>query len=52
MDEYGQAARIRVVADKSKVVSGKKYTLTYSLMAKGADKNTAPTRINVKAKIS
>ena len=52
VDEYGQAARIRVVADKSKVVSGKKYTLTYSLMAKGADKNTAPTRINVKAKIS
>lgn len=52
VDEYGQAARIRVVADKSKIVSGKKYTLTYSLRAKGADKNIAPTKVNIKVKIS
>ena len=51
MDEYGQAARIRVVADKSKVVSGKKYTLTYSLRAKGADRNAAPGKVNVKVSI-
>ena len=51
VDEYGQAARIRVVADKSKVVSGKKYTLTYSLRAKGADKSIAPTKVTIKAKM-
>jgi len=52
VDEYGQAARIRVVADKSKIVSGQKYNLSYSLRAKGADKSTAPTKVLVKVKIS
>ena len=50
LDEYGQAARIRIDIDKSKVISGKKYNLVFSLKALGADADTAPTKITVRYK--
>ncbi len=50
VDESGQAARIRVVIDKSKVTPGKKYKLVYSLKALGADSDTKPVKITVKYK--
>ena len=50
IDRWGQTARIRIVIDKSKVISGKKYTLAYTLKARGADAETAPTKIVVKYK--
>ena len=50
IDRWGQTARIRIVIDKSKVISGKKYTLAYSLKARGADAETVPTKIVVKYK--
>ncbi|MCR4590633.1 MAG: hypothetical protein K5668_07425 [Lachnospiraceae bacterium] len=50
LDEYGQAVRLRIVIDKNKVTSGKKYNLIYSLKALGADADTAPTKITVKFK--
>ena len=50
IDRWGQAARIRIEIDKNKVIPGKKYSLVYSLKARGADPGTAPTKIVVKYK--
>ena len=50
IDRWGQAARIRIEIDKNKVRSGKRYSLVYSIKARGADADTAPTKIVVKYK--
>ncbi len=50
VDEYAQAARVRIVVDKTKVTSGKNYNLIYSLKASGADADTMPTKITIKYK--
>lgn len=50
VDDFGRAARIRIVVDKNKITAGKTYSLIYSLKAKGAAADAAPSKVTVKFK--
>ncbi len=50
IDSHGQAVRIRIVADKAKLTSGKNYDILFSMKAKGASPDTAATKLKIRYK--
>ncbi len=50
IDPFGQAARIRVVANKDKLVSGKKYNIVFTVRAKDAAAATPSSKLTLKYK--